>query len=184
MSNNRKYSPALKKTIKKYLKKGREVEESFASQILSDVVWATKLQDVREHWDGSGILPSEYGVEGRQKFDVKGMKKFIRFDSSTQDDLAWIESKNVQGMNGWILGEANYIIFERLDSWLMVNREDLLHFVNDKVKSLGYLKGKKPYHIYGRPSRQDKLTLVPFTDMEQLSNTKNISKEKSNEVHS
>jgi len=184
MNNNRRYSPALRKTINEYLKKGREVEENFASQLLSEVVWATRQQDWREHWDVSGILPSEYGIKGSQKFDVKSIKKVNRSDSNTQDEFTWVEAKNTQGHIGWILGKADYIVFERFKSWLLVNRKELLDLVNDKVKSLGYVEGKKPYHVYSRPSMKDKLTLVPFKDIESLSSTQDIPKGTANEVHS
>ena len=100
------------------------------------------------------------------KFDIKGLKKTNRWDSNTQDECAWVEGTNVKGQPGWLKGGANYIVFERNDCWLSVNREELLDFVQEKLKKNSYEEGKKPYHIYQREGRKDKITLVPFKDIE------------------
>ena len=100
------------------------------------------------------------------KFDIKGLKKTNRWDSKTQDECAWVEGTNVKGQPGWLKGGANYIVFERNDCWLSVNREELLDFVQEKLKKNSYEEGKKPYHIYQREGRKDKITLVPFKDIE------------------
>jgi|TARA_R110002020_G_scaffold112483_2_gene258773 hypothetical protein len=178
-----RYSAETKALVVKNYKEGRQKEKEFA-KVLTDVHWSSTKEDIHDHWDVEGRLPPECGLEGRFKFDVKGIKRFNAYDSTTQDKLAWIESKNPIGRKGWLVGEADYIAFERPLTWLVVNRVELLHLVNDKVKSLGYKKGKKPYHIYGRVGRLDKLTLAPFKDLEDLSLTKEILKDKSNEVHS
>jgi hypothetical protein len=110
------------------------------------------------------------------KFDVKGLKKMNRWDSKTQDECAWVEGTNVKGNPGWLKGSANYIVFERNDCWLTVNREELLDFVQEKLKKNSYATGKKPYHIYQREGRKDKITLVPFKDIEELKDIKKLEK--------
>jgi len=99
-----------------------------------------------------------------------------RWDSSTQDECAWVEGTNVRGDPGWLKGGANYIIFEREESWWMVNRAELLDFVNEKLKKNSYAMGKKPYHVYQREGRKDKITLVPFKDIEELKDIKKLEK--------
>ena len=112
------------------------------------------------------------------KFDIKGLKKVNRWDKSTQDECAWVEGTNVRGQPGWLKGGANYIVFERNDCWLAVNREELLDFVSEKLKKNSYATGKKPYHIYQRSDwgRKDKITLVPFKDIETLKDVEKLEK--------
>ena len=177
------YTEVVKPLIKKNYREGKKVEQDFAS-ILSNVIWSSSKEDIKDHWDIQGLLLSRYGIEGNNKFDVKGIKKINSKDPNKQDELAWIESRNVQGSRGWLCGEADYIVFERSNSWMVVHRKELLLFINDKVKSLGYPKGKQAYHIYSRAGRKDKLTLAPFKDLKSLPLTKEIPKDESNEVYS
>jgi len=154
-----------------FRRKAKLVEQAFAQRHLSDILWANSEQDKYEHWDMEGNL------NGRTlKFDIKGMKKMNRWDSKTQDECAWVEGTNVRGEPGWLKGSANYIVFERNDCWLTVNREELLDFVNEKLKKNSYATGKKPYCIYQREGRKDKITLVPFKDIEQLKDTRRLEK--------
>ena len=150
--------------------KAKIVEEKFAKN-LKDPVWATDKQDMYEHWDVQGIL------DGRLlKFDVKGMKKVNRWDNKTQDDIAWIEGTNVRGYPGWIKGKADYIVFERPEYWLIVDREELFKFTWSKLEENNFRKGKNIYEVYQRDGRLDKITMVPFKDIEQLTNVKRINK--------
>ena len=139
--------------MKGFLRRGKEVEKRFA-KLLGNLVWATTGEDRRGHWDVSGNLPDEYCtnfIDKKQlKFDVKGLKKLNRFDSNYQDELAWIELRNVSGNRGWVLGDADYVVFERTNSWMVVLRQDLLELVDSKLKSLKYPVGKKPYHLYNQ----------------------------------
>ena len=145
-------------------------EENFAKN-LKDPVWSTREEDMFEHWDVKGILGNEL-----LKFDIKGMKKKNRWDNKFQDDIAWVEGTNVRGNPGWVKGKADYIVFERLDYWLLVWREDLLNLVNLKLKENNFQKGKGVYQIYQRDGRQDKITMVPFEDIEKINNVKRINK--------
>ena len=54
--------------------------------------------------DEEGILKS---------VDVKTMKRTSRSDANAQDKWIWIEFNNVNGNDGWLYGEADYIAFER-----------------------------------------------------------------------
>ena len=154
-----------------FIHKGTLDEERFAQRHLSDIKWSNNYQNMHEHWDMEG------GLNGKTlKFDVKGMKKINRPDDATQDKFAWVEGTNVKGNPGWLKGLANYIIFERGEYWLMVNREELLNFVQEKLKKNLYAKGKKPYHVYQRWGKKDKITLVPFTDIEDLKDIEKLDK--------
>ena len=156
-----------------FVRKGKLAEKLFAQRHLSDIKWANSEQDKYEHWDMEG------GLDGKtSKFDVKEMKKINRWDSKPQDVLAWIEGTNNGGHEGWIKGLADYIVFERTDSWLVVNREELFKFTWDKLREKGFPRGKKAYHIYDRSfwGKKDKTTLVPFKDIETLKDIKKLEK--------
>lgn len=156
--------------------KAKITEENFAKN-LKDPVWATDKQDMYEHWDVQGTLDGQL-----LKFDVKGMKKVNRWDNKTQDDITWIEGTNVRGYPGWIKGKADYIVFERLDYWLLVNREELFKFTWSKLEENNFRKGKNIYEVYQREGRLDKITMVPFKDIEKLTNVKRINKNEDNDI--
>jgi hypothetical protein len=153
-----------------YKARAKVIEQNFAKN-LTDVKWANDYQDMYEHWDIEGMLDGKI-----LKFDVKGMKKVNRWDNNKQDDIAWVEGTNVRGKPGWVKGLANYIVFERIDHWFLVNRQELLDHVQEKLKQKGYETGKGVYQIYQRDGRLDKITMVPFQDIEQLKDTKRIIK--------
>ena len=154
-----------------FIHKGTLDEERFAQRHLSNIKWSNNYQNMHEHWDMEG------GLKGKTlKFDVKGMKKINRRDDSTQDKFTWIEGTNVKGNPGWLKGRADYIVFERNEYWLLVNREELWDFVQEKLKKNSYAEGKKPYHVYQRWGKKDKITLVPFTDIEGLKDIEKLDK--------
>ena len=154
-----------------FIHKGTLDEERFAQRHLSNIKWPNNYQNMHEHWDMEG------GLKGKTlKFDVKGMKKINRRDDSTQDKFTWIEGTNVKGNPGWLKGRADYIVFERNEYWLLVNREELWDFVQEKLKKNSYAEGKKPYHVYQRWGKKDKITLVPFTDIEGLKDIEKLDK--------
>jgi hypothetical protein len=126
---------------------------------------------MQEHWDVQGTLDGQL-----LKFDVKGMKKVNRSDNKQQDDIAWVEGTNVRGKPGWVKGKADYIVFERTDHWLLVQRQELLEHVESKLKENNFQKGKGVYQIYQREGRLDKITMVPFEDIEKINNVKRINK--------
>ena len=130
---------------------------------LKDPIWANDYQDMQEHWDVQGTLDGQL-----LKFDVKGMKKVNRWDNKQQDDIAWVEGTNVRGKPGWVKGKADYIVFERTDHWLLVQRQKLLEHVESKLKENNFQKGKGVYQIYQREGRLDKITMVPFEDIEKI----------------
>jgi len=153
-----------------FKQKAKIIEEAFAKK-LKDPVWADRKQDMFEHWDVKGILNGKLS-----KFDVKGIRKINRYDKNKQDDITWIEGTNVHGYPGWIKGKADYIVFERLEEWLIVKRESLLKLVNKKLEENNFEKGKGIYKIYQREGRKDKLTMVPFDDIKKYTNCESLKK--------
>jgi len=133
-----------------FLSKGKEKEREFASMFPFDNIrWATKDEDINEHWDLS--------INGIQ-IDVKAMKKLNRTDNNAEESIHWLEFVNVYGNNGWMKGSADYIAFEMESSWLIAHREGLL----DKCRAQIHreYRYKEPYYLYQRKGRRDIITMV------------------------
>jgi hypothetical protein len=101
--------------------------------------------------------------------EVKSRKKVKRGDSNVNDDLIWIEFKNVRGMRGWLYGSAEVIAFERENDFLMVNRKHLARLA-EKLCDLTKINThtKMPlYTGYQRRDRNDLLSLIKMEDITQ-----------------
>jgi len=146
--------------------RGRIAENKFATDYLKDFTVATQHQDMFEHWDVQGILTDL--SDKPLKFDVKALKRVNRNDESLSDEITWIEGTNVRGNPGWIKGLADYIVFERQNAWTVINRAELLRWTAEKIRRNGSKIGKGLYQIYTRPNRQDKLTMIRFSDIDTI----------------
>ena len=91
--------------------------------------------------------------------DVKGNRHL---------ETIWLEIKNVHGHNGWLLGKADYIVFDikELKSFCFFERVLLYDFVrNIKQKA----KNKTEYmKLYTRKNRKDVLVKVTYDDIKHL----------------
>ena len=99
--------------------------------------------------------------------DVKAKKRISRSDSSEQDELIWLEFKNVQGKNGWLSGSADIIAFERADDFVLVRMKDLLLWAQGKC-NLGSLvtnSREALYKGYSRKGRKDLISIVKMVDI-------------------
>ena len=139
-----------------YVERGKTVEQQFAT-LLNDPVFATIKQDIHEHWDVIDVM----GL----KYDVKGMKKYRRSDDKPTDRLHWIELRNVNGKNGWLYGNADIIAFETRKWWLLVERKDLVQFVEGIIFGDFTVDKPEPYRLYQREGRSDLLTILPTVDL-------------------
>ena len=104
------------------------------------------------------------------KVEVKSKKRINRSDKDEQNELIWVELRNVRGKTGWLFGKADLIAFEKEKSFLFVKRLDLLAVVNKKVNLVAKVHDPKDalYKIYTRAGRKDKLTLLPTNDIEEI----------------
>ncbi len=102
--------------------------------------------------------------------DVKARKKTTRGDVKVNDEWTWIEFKNVLGRKGWLYGDADYIAFERADDFLMVNRENLVKFCEDKVdlETMVSRAYQAEYKVYQRQGRRDLITRIRMDDLANL----------------
>lgn len=136
---------------------GKNAELRFAAT-LTNPKFASKEEDMHEHWDLMDLMGYRY--------DVKGMKKYRRSDEKPTDRLHYVELRNVNGKHGWLYGKAYYIVFETRSWWIVVKREDLVQFIE------GILDGwepttlkPEPYELYQREGRQDLMTIIPTVDL-------------------
>lgn len=138
---------------KEYMDLGKDAEKRFAATFLKNIVWATLSQDRNEHWDVEGDMGS-----GRYKFDIKS-------SGNIDDDRLWIEGTNVNGDKGWIKGDADYIVFERNNSWFIANRKKLYEWIVEKIKENGSKSGSGYYEIHQRAGRYDKIVMARCSDI-------------------
>ena len=140
-----------------YVKEFKKVEEKFGETIkqFGETSQSTKEQDIHEHWD----------IKLDVKFDVKAIKKTNRYDTEPNENIHWVELKNVRGDKGWLYGDAHYFAFETEDYWIIVEKQSLQDLIADKCKDK--IRTLKPelYKLYQRTDRLDIVTLVKTIDL-------------------
>ena len=143
--------------IERRLAIGKMKEEEF-KKFFSNTQKPTDQQDMDEHWDFKTEL----------KIDVKGMKKQKKSDSEPNENIHWIELKNVLGKLGWLYGKADFFAFETKKYWVIVDKTKLQNWVAKNI-----IKEIKPtptmYYLYNRATSHDVITLVSIHDLYYLS---------------
>jgi hypothetical protein len=126
--------------------RGRRAEKDYAN-LYENVKWPTEEEDYNEHWDleVSGI-----------KIDVKAIKK-------DDENIHFVEFKNVLGKKGWLYGDADGFAFETRDYWIEVKKDDLQEMVHDKC--IDKVKGWDFYELSTRPGAKDLFTKVKTLDL-------------------
>ncbi|TXH08753.1 MAG: hypothetical protein E6R03_17725 [Hyphomicrobiaceae bacterium] len=130
---------------------------------------ATEHQDKYKHWDVriNGVT-----------YDVKAAKRINRSDEVVQYEATWVELRNVRGLGGWLVGEAEKIAFELEHEFLICDRMGLFELITARIKPV---VGKGLYERYQRDDRADLMTLVPIADIIQDVDSYTIPKFKINE---
>jgi len=116
--------------------------------------------------------------------DIKARKRTSRRDKKFNDEWIWVELKNVQGKNGWIYGEADFIVFEREEDFIVASRKNIIELIDSKVRfDLGFVDRayQAKYQVYQRKGRRDQITQVKMSDILKL---KNVSKWRKNKNES
>ena len=145
-----------------FFSQGKKVEYIFTEllEVFGKTREATKEEDIHEHWD----------VSLETLFDVKGLRKIRRNDEDYNENIQWIELRNVHGKKGWIHGKAHIIAFETIDYWILVERKRLLRFLDTKIKDKQTLHTEAMlYSLYRRSGREDVLTMIKTIDLCALS---------------
>lgn len=104
------------------------------------------------------------------KIDVKVSKKVNRKDEAENTNFLWVEFKNVQGKNGWLYGENDFIAFHKIDEncFYLVETKELAKLC-EKICNQGNALYSKDalYHRYTRNGRKDELSMIYFDDIKK-----------------
>ena len=159
-----------------FLKKGKEAEYLLCElfQIFGETKMSSENEDIYEHWDFSFTI----------KVDVKTMKKLNRNDEDYNEDIHWIELRNVHGNKGWVHGKAQVIAFETKETWILVERPKLIELLDSKIiDKENFVTSPQLYRIYRRSNRKDAVVLINTQDLKDVSFL-NISKKKLEQKYS
>ena len=158
MNTDKDYYDLIDQQKQKFLKKFKQQEIQFANHILEfgKVSESSKEEDMKEHWD----------IKLETKFDVKAIKRVYR-NGEPDDNIHYVEMKNVYGTNGWLYGKADYIAFELNDYWLIVDRLKLVLFIATKCHAKIWCETPELYKLYTRG--KDIVTLVRTIDLIYIS---------------
>lgn len=87
---------------------------------------AEKVKDMFSHIDCFITrLDKDKKPTGRKiGIDVKGIKRNFR-QGDLDDQIVWVEHRNIHGYKGWLFGDADIIAQEFTDGFYLINREDL-----------------------------------------------------------
>ena len=141
----------------KYSKKlGDSCEDKFKDLMTSrghEIYKSSHYDDIYKHID--------FYIAG-YSFDVKGHRHL---------ECIWLEVTNVNGNNGWLKGEATYIVFDivELKSFCFFKRKDLLNYVQENISET--TESKEEYNkLYTRAKwgKLDVITKVKFDDIKNL----------------
>ena len=103
-----------------------------------------------------------------QQVDLKKIK------NRKQDQAwLWIEFKNASGRQGWLYGDSHFVVFERKQDYIFINRKELLSWITSSNKIrydlpfVGLAKRAK-YRIYKRADKKDEITQIKVDDIKSL----------------
>ena len=169
--------------INKFDKGGKCSQEGHSAEDLFEeiaksknylVTRATRSENMHKHID--------MFLEGRDSktkdkktisVDIKASKRTSRRDKEFNYEWVWVEIKNVQGKNGWLYGEADFIVFEQKNDFLLVPRKTLVSFIKSNVRfdlDLVERAAHAKYRIYQRRCRRDQITQIKLKDLLTLKN--------------
>lgn len=143
--------------------KATDIIEKMAKLRNYEVKKSSKQEDIKDHFDYRFIKGDK-----TIKVEVKGMKRISRSDDEGQDTWIWVEFKNVQGNLGWLYGKSDYVAFEINDSFLFVDRKDLVK-ISERVVDMTDIVSKpfearrKCYHRRNRPD--ELVAMIHITDI-------------------
>lgn len=140
------------------LKFAEDFKRSFPESIIKK---SSFEQDTQDHIDFIIHLGGK-----RFTVDVKSRKKFKMTDKEPNDTIIWLELVSVTGNDGWVYGDADYIVFEREDDWMFVPTKSLRELCSNIPP--GVYEKKILYRRYQRKGNKDEIVLVKDTDVTPL----------------
>lgn len=156
---------------------GLSAEKRFAS-LFKNYSFSNEKENMFEHWDVKVILNVDENTDVKINIDVKSLRKTRRSDLDVNENIHYVEIKNVNGKTGWLYGDkVQYFAFELKKYWVIVKKEDLQEFIKTKTEKI-YVERPELYKLYRRKGRKDIITMVQSYDLCYLSS---IIIEKENE---
>lgn len=103
-------------------------------------------------------------------FECKSRKKIRRADLEPTDDYCWIEFKRTDGKDGWIFGDAHYVVLEQKDEFLIVDRKALLKLAEKLVdREKVVARAEKAFNVsYRRFGRKDEIAYILTAEIRKL----------------
>jgi hypothetical protein len=144
-------------------KRGQDVEDSFQKLLEGRGVKCrpATLEEQYKHYDY---------ITDRGTIDVKARKRIRRNDSSEQDELVWLEFKNIHGSKGWLASDVDFIAFERKNDFVIVRRIYLYEMAVKKCKLDDRVtrSSEALYKGYQRKGAQDLISMIKMQDVLNL----------------
>jgi len=106
------------------------------------------------------------------KIDLKKIK-----NKKQNEDWLWLEFKNSYGNPGWLHGDAHFVVFERTEDFVFINRKELLSWCGSSQK-LRYdlpfvnLAKRAKYRIYRRSGTKEEVSQVELKELKKLKSFK------------
>lgn len=120
---------------------------------------ATSYENRVKHYD--------FEVES-YKIEVKAMKA-PRRGMAPDPNMIYVELRNVNGGDGWLYGDADYLAFEQPDGFLMVRRTELVRLVQRMRSRCRVSRVSGVYHtLYSRANRDDLVMVMHLNDIAGL----------------
>lgn len=132
---------------------GRKAENKFYQLMVArgnTCVKSSQYEDINKHID---FYVNDSGVDVKRNRDLEAI---------------WLELENVKGFDGWLKGEAVFIVFDvvELKSFCFFEREKLLDYcLQFKEIAKDNTEYKK---LYTRENRKDVLVKVKYLDIKHL----------------
>lgn len=162
------------------MEKKKTSKSSFSEKMCSSFTEAAKLRSYRlksptssqrdAHVDFVMLGLNKDGKTTSVLMDVKA------WNSNSSDKWQWIEFKNANGKPGWIYQDSDFVVFERKNDFLIVNRKNLVTWVNVTPKIRHDMPiVQKPwqakYRLYSRSDKKELITQITAQDLLDIKGT-------------
>lgn len=154
---------------KQYISEGETFENKTAF-VLERIVGGTCKPATKEENKKDHIDLHWYRLDQDWPIDVKGPKKYNRWDNS-YSDVVWIEGQGISGRPGWIYGKSKFIAFWNKYGITFVPTEKLRKLYDVYLKNKFLHVGVKPnkhYELYRRTGQSDITFTMPIEDLRKI----------------
>ena len=138
---------------------------------------ASFKENVHQHIDFFVRGKTEKLKDFKFSVDVKARKRKSRSSDEYDDEYTWVEFKNVKGRKGWLYGDADKIAFETEGGFVMVDREELAKWCEEKVDFKKAVRNPYSaiYKVYTRKGREDLISRIKTEDIRNLSSCRLVA---------